>query len=92
MKHSINTTIMQKLKTVTEKTMYYSHTCLVFALIGIATLTVAEPARQVRAANGPQDYHWRLVTGIKASRQHMIRVRSSIYYVPLTQVALVSMK
>ena len=69
--------------------MHYSHICLVFALIGIATLTVAAPARQVRAADGPQDYHWRLITGIKATRQHMIRVRSCFQlYTELTACIL----
>ena len=58
--------------------MYYSHICLVFAHVGIATLTVAAPARQVRAADGPQDYHWRHITGIKATRQHMNRVSSCL--------------
>ena len=57
-------------------TMYYFPFCLVFALIGIGTLTVAAPSRQVRAADGPHDNHWRLLTGLKASRKHMIIVRS----------------
>ena len=45
---------------------------LVVALFAFSA--VAAPSREVRAADGPHDVNWRIITGIKATYQVMYDV------------------
>ena len=46
---------------------------LVVALCTLSAVAAA-PSRQARAADGPHDDNWRLITGLKASYEHVYSV------------------